>query len=152
MGSDTIYCECGQPAELVDGVEIYPHRADDMLGKLFYRCAPCGAHVGVNLSTGLPTGSLANEPTRRARRQAHEALQILVRRKRNSEGIAERRAWQLAEGWLAEKLGVSRERAKISLMNEEQALRVLHLCNFYLKGRDNGRRQGGRMAGAERAG
>lgn len=131
MGSDAIYCGCGRVAELVDGVEIYPHRADDMLGKLFYVCWPCKAWTGVNLSTGLPHGALGDEETRKARRAAHEALQQIVERKMRKEGIEQRRAMQLATGWLSEKLGVPRERARISQMDAEMARKVAALCSPY---------------------
>lgn len=128
MGSDAIYCGCGLVAELVTGNELYPHRQDDLGDKLFYRCKPCAAWVGVNASTGLPMGSLANEETRKARKRAHEFMQTLIRRKMAREKIGEQRARQLAQAWISERLEIPKDRAKINLMDAATALRVAELC------------------------
>jgi hypothetical protein len=82
------YCE--QPAGLVDGTRVYPHRPD--LGhKRFWLCGPCDAYVGCHAegawawvdgrrttSDGTwPLGRLADAELRRAKSAAHRAVDPL---------------------------------------------------------------------------
>lgn len=67
---------CGNPAQLVTGEAVYPHRAD-LWEKKFYQCKPCGARVGCHPGTEKPFGRLANAELRRAKIDAHAAFDKL---------------------------------------------------------------------------
>lgn len=68
---DRVTCSyCGQGAELVSGLVIYPRRRD-LAEKRFYRCAPCKAYVGCHPGTTRPLGRLANAQLRSAKQIVH---------------------------------------------------------------------------------
>lgn len=89
---------CGQPAALVTGEQVYPHRRD-LWHKPFWQCVPCKAHVGCHPGTTHPLGSVADAELRRWRSRAHEAFDPLWK-----EGAMRRGQ---AYAWLAKTLGVS---------------------------------------------
>lgn len=69
---------CRQPAKLVTGAAMYPHRPD-LIHKWFYRCFPCDAHVGCHPGTRNPLGRLANFELRTAKIAAHAAFDPIWR-------------------------------------------------------------------------
>lgn len=70
-------------AELVSGLDIYPHRKD--LKKLnFYRCPKCGGYVGCHPHTINPLGVIPTPEIRRARHKVHELIDPLWKDKRVS--------------------------------------------------------------------
>lgn len=123
----TLLCPyCGNPAELVTGADVYPHREDLHLKK-FWRCSPCKAYVGChapNKRMGLvgtePLGRLANDPLRKAKRLAHAAFDPLWK-----EGQAPR---SKAYGWLSQALGLPLDKTHIGEFDESTCLRVVALC------------------------
>lgn len=65
---------CGQPAHLVTGREVYPHRAD-LWDKPIWRCDPCQATVGCHpKGTTKPAGTPANRHLRYARMNLHNDM------------------------------------------------------------------------------
>jgi hypothetical protein len=101
---------CHNPAELVSGGVIYPHRPD-LHSRRFWRCAPCDAYVGchpaarrygkkiVGVGDGtVPLGRLANAELRKAKQAAHDAFDPLWQ-----SGNVTRKA---AYAWLAKKLNI----------------------------------------------
>lgn len=124
---------CGEPAKLVTGKTIYPHRRD-LHDKPFYECAECGAYVGCHPGTTDPIGTLANARTRRARTLAHAAFDPLWRDKsglfatgghrRFNYGEARRRAYV----WLAKQMDVTVNNCHIGMFDESQCARVVELC------------------------
>lgn len=73
---------CKQSAELVTGRVVYPHRPD--LAELrFWVCWPCKAWTGTHSNSRryAPKGRLATAELRRYRREAHEAFDVLWKRK-----------------------------------------------------------------------
>lgn len=119
---------CGNPAPLVTGREVYPHRPD-LYAKRFYRCQPCGAWVGCHPGTRRPLGRLANAELRRAKMVAHEAFDPLWR---NGSGNRTSRY-----RWLAEQLGIKPEDCHIGMFDEAMCRRVVDVC------RSHPRNQGG---------
>ena len=122
----TVPCPyCGDPAELVGGDRVYPHRPD-LAGKRFYLCAPCDAYVGCHPGTTEPLGRLADKALRRAKVAAHNAFDPL---------------WQVgpmtrseAYRWLAEALGVAPADCHIGLFDLQQCQRVIQVCLNRLAG------------------
>lgn len=91
---------CGRPAELVDGLHIYPNRPD--LAELnFWICEPCDSRVGTHKGTTDPVGAMANKLDRQARMVAHKWFDLLYRAPwagRDDQLYSKNQAYQ----WLAE--------------------------------------------------
>src|ERR1700684_383239 len=100
------YCE--QPAQLVDGTVIYPHRPD-LAAKRFWACLPCSAWVGCHPGTEKPLGRLANAQLRAAKMAAHGIFDPLWK-----GGPMRRRE---AYRWLAGELGMEPKRCHIGYMD-----------------------------------
>lgn len=109
---------CGQPAVLVTGEAIYPHRPD-LHSLRFWQCAPCDAFVGCHKNgDGItPLGTLANRETREARKQAHAAFDPIWREGRMSR--------KKAYNWLASSLGYKQGKCHISWMTADECSRVV---------------------------
>lgn len=110
---------CGHEAVLVSGEMLYPHRPD-LYDKPFYRCAPCGAHVGCHPGTTNPLGRLANAELRKAKMDAHAAFDPLWKGKK--------RARRQAYAWLAHELGIDVSRCHIGEFDVAQCRRVVAIC------------------------
>lgn len=100
---------CGGPAHCVTGAVIYGSNRFDLLGKKFWRCKPCGAHVGCHPDTAIPLGRLANKQLRRAKMDAHNAFDPLWKSKEMTRSQA--------YAWLAEALGISPANCHIGMFD-----------------------------------
>lgn len=124
--SQVICNYCDEPAVLVSGQVIYPHRSD--LAKLnFWRCQPCGAYVGChkkNTKYGVkgdePLGRLANAELRKAKSRAHRAFDPRWR-----DGPMARKE---AYAWLAERLKIDPEKCHIGEFDVAMCDRVVSVC------------------------
>jgi len=132
---------CNEPAELVSGEEIYPHRPD-LFTKKFWRCRPCNAYVGChkpNIGYGdgtRPLGRLANAELRAAKSAAHAAFDPVWQ-----EGVVKRGS---AYAWLAEKLGIQAKQCHIGEFDVDQCKRVVQIVKEHrheLEARSQNRRQ-----------
>jgi hypothetical protein len=113
----TPYCQyCKQPAELVGGDVIYPHRPD-LAGKKFWHCAPCRAYVGCHPGTTKHLGLLANAELRKLKSHVHTAFDPLWRH----HGMTRAQAYL----WLAEGLGIDRRQCHVGMFNEERCRAAL---------------------------
>lgn len=123
----SIPCDyCGQPAPLVTGEQIYPHRAD-LWAKRFYACFPCGAWVGCHppatapgggLGDGtVPMGRLANAELRRAKTAAHAIFDPFWQ----AASMRRRDAYL----WLAQELNLPTEKAHIGMFDVDQCRAVI---------------------------
>lgn len=110
---------CGEPAALVFGEALYPHRPD-LYAKQFYRCDPCDATVGCHPGTTKPLGRMANAELRWAKMEAHTAFDRLWK-----AGSMTRSA---AYAWLAGALGIEKSDCHIGMFDVEQCLRVALVC------------------------
>lgn len=120
---------CKQPAKLVTGEVIYPHRPD-LASLNFWLCAPCGAYVGCHkkgaksgrtVSDGtLPLGRLANAELRRLKSLAHGVFDPLWK-----DGGMHRKA---AYSWLASKMGLQPGDCHIGDFSVEQCQQVIRIC------------------------
>lgn len=111
---------CNQPAELVTGREIYPHRPD-LYEKNFWQCKDCDAYVGCHGLSAAPLGRLANAELRAAKREAHAAFDPLWKGRSMSRSQAYR--------WLAGQMGIPFCQCHIGMFNVEQckqAVGVIH--------------------------
>lgn len=111
---------CQEPAELVGGNVIYPHRPD-LAGKKFWRCEPCQAHVGVHAESPSfePLGRLANKELRNWKQRAHDVFDPLWKR-----GLYTRHE---AYALLQAKMGLAKNQAHIGMMDVDQCKQVVQI-------------------------
>lgn len=109
---------CDSKARLVmEGDATYPFTSP--LGPAWI-CRPCDAYIACYQGSEIPLGTLANASLRERRQQAQAALAVHWR--------AQSRSRSHLYSWLAQKLGVPRSKAHISLMDEAGCARVIGLC------------------------
>ena len=109
---------CSEPAALVTGEAIYPHRPD-LYTKKFWRCAPCDAHVGCHPGSEKALGRLADAELRRAKMQAHAVFDPLWKSGKYSRSGA----YQM----LAHKLGLKKADCHIGMFDVDQCKRVIEV-------------------------
>lgn len=112
---------CKEPAKLVGGQELYPHRKD-LYSKKFYQCEPCEAHVGCHPNTEKPLGSMANSRLRKLRMAAHQSFDPIWK---EHHWLSRREAYD----WLAKELRISTDDCHIGKMNEDQCSMVTNLMS-----------------------
>lgn len=107
---------CGGNVRLVNNAEIYNGKS---YGEwpLAYLCDCCRAYVSVHKGTHIPMGTLADEPTRKARVEAKNSFNPLW----INQGMRRSEAYQ----WLADKMGIPKEQCHIGLFNVEQCKQVI---------------------------
>lgn len=118
---------CGQPARLVDGSWVYPHRPD-LKSKVFWMCDPCNAWVGCHRAKKdggrgdgtLPLGRLANAQLRKLKQEAHKVFDPLWR-----NGPFRNRT--MAYRWLAQQLQISYADCHIGLFDDTTCQRVINI-------------------------
>ena len=116
-----VFCPyCGKRAEFVDSAEVYHGRSYGMI----YLCRPCDAYVGChgNGKGDSPKGRLANAELRRWKIAAHNAIDPLwkfgpFRGLRNS-----------AYAWLAEQMGLPKEKTHIGMFDVAECQQVIQIC------------------------
>ncbi len=117
-----ILCQyCNNPAELVRGVVIYPHR-QDLFHKQFWRCEPCNARVGCHGSGSSALGDLANRELRWWRSRAHQAFDPIWREDPKTTRSE-------AYMWLSEQLGIKQKFTHISMFDVKQCKETIKLIN-----------------------
>jgi hypothetical protein len=110
---------CGGGVELVSNAEIYGRPYGEW--PWAFLCRDCRAYVGLHPLTGIPLGTLADAPTRRARSQAKAAFNPIWKR-----GVMTRSE---AYAWLAAQLGIAKpEECHIGWFDVAQCERVVEVC------------------------
>lgn len=112
---------CQQPAELVSGDRVYPHRTD-LYVKRFWQCEPCDAYVGTHSNSAwhCPLGRLANGELRILKQRCHAVFDPLWKK----GGISRVEAYKR----LAERMNIPRAECHIGMFDEARcrlALEVL---------------------------
>ncbi len=123
---------CRQPAALVDGTVIYPHRPD-LAHKHFYNCAPCAAWVGCHPGTTNPLGRLADAELRAAKQSAHAAFDPIWKARFFAKAKADPKYTRgMARGGrykkLAEVMGIPKAECHIGMFDVQQCRRVVEIC------------------------
>lgn len=118
---------CNQPANLVYGSQVYGNRSPPEIARLrIWSCKGCRAHTRCHPNSLRPMGTLAREDLRKARQEAHKALDSLwTCRPRYKERKAARQETYL---WLQQAMGLTESECHIGLFNIEQCRRVIELC------------------------
>ena len=116
-----VFCPyCGKCAEFVDSAEVYNGRSYGMI----YLCRPCDAYVGChgNGKGASPKGRLANAELRRWKIAAHNAFDPPWKfgpfRGRRSSAYA----------WLAEQMGLPKEKTHIGMFDVAECQPVIQIC------------------------
>lgn len=93
-------CKCGDiECDLVNGVDIYPHRPD--LSHLnFYKCPECGGYVGCHRGSTRPLGVIPTPDIKRARSYIHGLLDPMWRTRKYGKS----RGWWYRN--IAKELGI----------------------------------------------
>lgn len=109
---------CHNPAKLVGGDVIYPHRPD-LFAKKFWQCLPCDAYVGTHKGSKdhQPLGRLANAELRAAKQRAHAAFDPIWK----SGAMSRSEAY----GALARLLGIEKKRCHIGWFDVERCSKVV---------------------------
>lgn len=118
---------CGSKTIKVDSVLIYRRSGyGDVI--ICSRYPKCNSYVGVSKTTGKSLGTLANGPLRRARRQAHAALDPLWK----TGTLPRNRTYKN----LALLLRTAQEETHIAMFDEITCRKVVLLCenNFLTMG------------------
>lgn len=110
---------CQNPAVLVGGVVIYPHRPD-LAAKRFWYCSGCQAWVGCHRGTDRRLGHLADANDRALKSGAHFNFDKLWR-----DGHMTRKA---AYNWLADQMDMKRGTCHIGWMKTAELKKVIELC------------------------
>lgn len=85
----------------------------------------CGAYCGCHRGTIFPLGTVADRPTRDARKQAHIVFDRLWRG--NDRQMNRRQAYN----WLRLKMGLSHSKCHIAMFSIEQAMKAIELCKNF---------------------
>jgi hypothetical protein len=113
-----VICDyCGEPAKLVTGRSIYPHRPD-LYKKKMWLCEPCDAYVGCHRD-GKPLGRLANAELRQIRMKTHALFDPVWKSGRMTRSEAYAR--------LAKKLNIPKKKCHIGMFDVEDCQRVIDL-------------------------
>lgn len=99
LPAPTKCCHCGEPVEIVSNEMIYGREYGEWPWAYLCMGDDCGAYVGMHPFTGIPLGTLADAPTREARKQAKAAFNPLWKSGRMSRTEA--------YTWLAGALGIA---------------------------------------------
>lgn len=112
---------CGKPAMLVDSIVIYKKRS---YGNA-YLCKACNAYVGCHPGTDKPLGRLADAELRKWKERAHNAFDILWKKRiffRND-----------AYKWLAEELNIPLHLCHIGMFDIEQCQETIDVTLKFLR-------------------
>lgn len=115
---------CRNPAKLITGQELYPHRPDLFKIKV-WQCAPCDARVGChrNGDGTRPLGRLANAELRVAKQQAHAAFDPIWKA-RSETSLTRKEAY----AWLSEQLDINFKDCHIGEFDVIQCRKVVAIC------------------------
>jgi hypothetical protein len=111
---------CGNPAKLVTGRQVYPHRKD-LAARRYWLCSPCKAWAGADWNKGFaPSGRLANAELRAEHAAAHRAFDPIWKSREMTQNGAYR--------WLSEQLGMPKALVRIGFMDAAMCRRVVEAC------------------------
>lgn len=124
--SDPTCPYCNEPAKLVSGDHVYPHRID-LFKKNFWVCDPCDARVGVHKHDPnfKPLGRLADAELRKAKQKAHTNFDSLWR----GGYLSRKNAYKK----LAEGLGIHRDQCHIGMFDVELCYATVEWSREYFK-------------------
>jgi hypothetical protein len=131
MTTEVICPYCNNPAKLITGKDLYPHRPDLFMRK-FWQCKPCDAYCGChkpNKKMGFdgtqPLGRLADKTLRHAKTVAHSVFDPLWQEGSTARKFETRKQ---AYQWLATSMCIAVDDCHIGSFDLEQCWKVSFLC------------------------
>lgn len=117
---------CGGAVELVNNIEIYQTQSYGDW-PYAYRCVDiaCDSFIGLHPDTDLPLGTLADRPTRFARKTCKKPFERIWRGKLMTRKTAYR--------WLANALGIQPSECHFGLFDVERCHLARDLCEDFLE-------------------
>lgn len=119
----TICPNCSGPVERASNSKVY-HGREFGEWPFIYRCHDdkCDSYVGLHPKTDIPLGTLADKPTRDARRAAKAAIMPMWQ----EQGMDRYAVYR----WLAEKMGINDvNHCHIAWFDIKQCKQVIQICN-----------------------
>lgn len=113
---------CNQPAKLVSGRHVYPHRSD-LWSRNFWMCSDCQAWVGCYGDTSKPMGILANSYLRRWKQRAHAAFDPIWQKRYMTRTDA--------YAMLSQALGIPPELTHIGMFGPKGCREVIRIADEY---------------------
>jgi hypothetical protein len=127
---DCIRCERVNSVEIESNAAVYGMEYGEW--PWVYRCMGCGAYTGLHQFTSIPVGTLADEPTRRARVLAKNTFNLLWQ----VGGLTRTESYK----WLSDKLGIQGEnQCHIGWMEVDQCKATVEVCREWLLNRRTSR-------------
>ena len=115
---------CDGPVRAVNNQEIYGRPFGDW--PYAYACACCDSYVGMHPCTNIPLGTLADAPTREARKVAKKEFSWMYQ-PRHAKSFTRSEAYV----WLALKMQLAPGTAHIGWFNVAQCAAVVSLVQAY---------------------
>ena len=112
---------CDGMVELVSNAEIY-HGREYGDWPYAYLCRGCGAYVGLHPNTDVPLGTLADKPTREARKSAKAVFMSLVGHLFKGDRTA-------GYAWLAAGMRIDPRRCHFGMFTVEQCAQAITFMN-----------------------
>ena len=124
MEKPTICRYCGSPVVYTSNAEIYGREYGN--GKC-YLCRNCRAFVGTHPGTDIPLGTLADSELREYRKEAHYWFDQIWK------GPTRMMTRYKAYGWLANKIGLSRDETHMAMFEKEQCQKTIEFSKQKLQ-------------------
>ncbi|MCM2547619.1 zinc-finger-containing protein [Burkholderia glumae] len=122
LPAPTVCRFCGGKVEIVRNSQIY-HGRDYGEWPWAYLCGDCRAYVGMHPFTAIPLGTLADGPTREARKRAKAAFNPLW----ETGGMTRTAAYS----WLAARLDIVFGECHVGWFDVAMCDRVVEVCSHY---------------------
>lgn len=124
----TICPHCGSDVDFVNNSKIYGKEFGDWPWAYLCRNKVCDSYIGVHSGTRHALGTLADAPTRAARKTAHSAFDQIWKTKTMKRGEAYR--------WLAKELDIEPWRCHIGWFGVGYCKQVTKLATSFLQQRN----------------
>ena len=120
---------CSKPTLRMTGSELHPSRSD-LANKHYHVCRNCDAWIGCKGTGWEPSGRLANAQLRRAKQDAHAALEPIWQQAMAEHGWTKSKARNLAYKWIANELDLGPGRPQIGEFDLRQCELVTSICRY----------------------
>lgn len=117
---------CSGPVDIVGNEKIYGRKFGDWPWAI--RCRCCRAYVGLHPKTNIPLGTLADQPTRDARKRVKPLFEMLWR---HEPGLPAPMTRDQAYAWLSEQTGLPPARTHFGMFSVEDCANAEKVLTRY---------------------
>lgn len=126
--SNEVFCPyCDQPALRMTGRELYPAKPI-LANKHYHVCRNCDAWIGCKDGTWEPNGRLADSDLRRAKQDAHAAIDPICLKAMKDHDWSKNLARNVVYEWLAAELDIPGRVITLGDFDLRQCELVLLIC------------------------